>query len=196
MGLLTDLYADHCLLNRHRSNAIKRVGVSLLNRGFQALLVYRVAHALRRVGVPGVPDLLTRMVQMTLGIDIDPSAALGPGVVVVHGVGLVIGSAVRIEGDCVLFHGVTLGDRGSEWVGDNIPDGHPRVERDCMIGTGAKLLGPITIGANSVVGANAVVTRDVEPNSVMAGVPARRISERPVMDKNLRPIGGHRRAAR
>jgi serine O-acetyltransferase len=77
-----------------------------------------------------------------------------------------------------------------------IQDGQPHIEAGCIIAAGAKILGPVTIGRNSVIGANAVVTRDVPPNSVMAGIPAKRISERPLMNENLRPIAGHRRTSR
>jgi len=129
-------------------------------------------------------------------VDIDYEAKLGPGITITHCFGLVIGKEVIIDGDCDLFHGVTMGVRGSEWVGDMITDGHPHIESNCMIAAGAKILGPVTVGRNSVIGANAVVTRDVAPNSVMAGIPARRISERPEMNSDLRPINGHRRTAR
>ena len=81
-----------------------------------------------------------------------------------------------------MFHGVTLGDRGSEWVGSSRPDGHPTLETNVMVGAGAKILGPLRIGRSSIIGANAVVLRDVPPFSIMAGVPARIVGQRPIED--------------
>lgn len=156
--------------------------VILTNRGFQAIILYRLSRALWQRGVPLLPLVLTRLAQSLFAVDIAYQADLGPGIVIVHGFGLVIGSETVIEGDCCLFHGVTLGDRGSEWVGSSRPDGHPTLETNVMVGAGAKILGPIRIGRSSIIGANAVVLRDVPPFSIMAGVPARIVGQRPIED--------------
>lgn len=188
IGIAACLKGDVARLMQGKSSRSQRVSALLGNRGLQAIFFYRISHALHQRRVPLLPQILTRFVQHLFAVDIDPGADLGPGVVIVHGFGLVIGSAVRVEGDCCLFHGVTLGDRGSEWVGSDEPDGHPVVERGVIIGAGAKILGPIRIGRNTVIGANAVVLRDVPPNSIVAGIPARVVGRRPEMDSNLRPI--------
>jgi len=154
-------------------------GTLLTNRGLQSILLYRLSHALWERHVPILPLLFTRVAQILYGIDIAYQSELGPGIVIVHGVGLVIGSQTKIEGDCCLYQGVTLGDRGSEWVGSNRPDGHPIIEAGVMFGAGAKVLGPIRVGRNSIIGANAVVTHDVPPNSIVVGVPGRVIGTRP-----------------
>lgn len=184
------LKADAAMVARHHDGRLKQAAVVVLSRGMQAVFLYRVSRALWRVGVPGVPAALTRTSQHLYGVDIAPSAAIGPGLVLVHCFGTVVGSAVRIAGNCVIFHGVTLGDRGSEWVGTRREDGHPTVGRGCILGAGAKVLGPVTIGDNCVVGANSVVNCDIPSNSVAAGLPARVINTRPPMDENLRPVGG------
>lgn len=171
-----------------KSSRAERLLAILFNRGFHALLLHRAAHASWKARIPVVPLLLTRLAQFLFAVDLAYQAELGPGIVIVHGFGLVVGSAVRIEGNCCLFHGVTLGDRGTEWVGSQEADGHPVVEAGCIFGAGAKVLGPIRIGRNSVIGANAVVLKDVAPCSIAAGVPARVIGRRPEMDENLRPI--------
>jgi len=150
----------------------QKIRVTLTNRGLQAMIFYRLSRACLLRGIPLLPLVLTRLAQTLFAIDISPGAFLGPGVAIVHGFGVVIGGAAQIEGDCCIFHGVTLGDRGSEWVGSNRRDGHPVVERGVMIGAGAKILGPVRIGHHSVIGANAVVLKDVPPCSVAAGVPA------------------------
>ena len=183
--------ADYRLFNRGRKGRLRRLSAALGNRGFSALLLFRLSHALQG-RVPALPYLLSRLTQLLYAVDIDPRAELGPGIVLVHCFGIVVGSSTQIEGDCVIFHGVTFGDRGSEWVGSNQQDGHPVVGRNCMFGAGAKVLGGVRIGNNCVVGANAVVLNDVPENSVVAGLPAKIVSQRPLMDEDLRPIYGHR----
>lgn len=156
----------------------------------QAVFLYRLASALRRLRVPALPFVLARLSHHGYAVDIAPSAKIGPGLVLVHCFGTVIGSAVEIEGDCVIFHGVTLGDRGSEWVGSREADGHPVIGKSCILGTGAKILGPVRIGQNCVVGANSVVVSDIPENSVAAGLPAKVVNTRPMMDADLRPVDG------
>lgn len=186
--VLAGLRADARFLTRTQSSRAKKWATALMNRGMQVLVLYRVSHALWRRRVPLLPLLLTRLCQHLYAVDIAFEAELGPGIVIVHGFGLVIGNQTRIAGQCILFHGVTFGDRGSEWVGTTVPDGHPVVESGCMFGAGAKVLGPLRIGTNCVVGANAVVLKDVPPDSIVAGVPGRVVGQRPPMDANLRPV--------
>jgi serine O-acetyltransferase len=195
-GLFKSVFCDAKRLSRGQSSKTRAALKMLTNRGFKAVLCYRLSHAMWEKRVPILPGAVTRLAQFLYSVDIDFKAILGPGITITHCFGLVIGSEVVIDGDCDLFHGVTLGSRGSEWVGDMIQDGHPHIEAGCILGAGAKVLGPVRIGRNSVIGANAVVTRDVGPNSIMAGIPAKRISERPSMDANMRPLSGYRRTAR
>jgi serine O-acetyltransferase len=182
IGILPALRRDLVRLARGQSSRQNKIRLILTNRGFQAVLLYRLSRALWQKHIPLLPLILTRMAQMLFAVDISPLADLGPGIVIVHGFGLVIGSEVVIEGDCCLFHGVTLGDRGSEWVGSSRTDGHPVLERNIMVGAGAKILGPIRIGQSSVIGANAVVLKDVPPFSIVAGIPARVVGQRPIDD--------------
>lgn len=177
-GMLRCLRADvGVLVRQHRSRA-RRLAVVLTNRGLHAIFLYRLSHALWKAHVPLLPLIFTRLAQHLFAVDIDPAAELGPGVAIIHGFGLVIGRGARIEGNCCLYHGVTLGNRGSEWIGSSEPDGQPTLERDVMVGAGAKILGPVRIGRNCVIGANAVVLHDVPPDSVAAGIPARVIRRR------------------
>jgi len=188
-GLVDRLRVDARLVGRHH-RGLKRWAVVFLSRGMQAVFLYRLAHALQQKKIPALPMILARVSQHVYAVDIAPSAQIGPGLVLVHAFGIVIGSATQIDGDCVVFHGVTFGDRGSEWVGTRRPDGHPVVGRGCIFGAGAKVLGPITIAENCVIGANSVVTSSIPCDSIAAGLPAKVVNQRPKMDENLRPVGG------
>ena len=139
--------------------------IIFFNRGFHALLFYRIANKFFKWKVPILPLIFTRIIQIFYAIDIDYEADLSGGIVIVHGVGLVIGSGTQIKSNVVLFHGVTLGRRG---VGPEMSktDGFPRINENCIICTGAVLLGNIIIGENTTIGANCLITNDVAPNSI------------------------------
>jgi serine O-acetyltransferase len=174
------LRADLRYLMRYRPRSRWNwIEAALTNRGFHALLLYRLSHALWNRRVPILPLILTRLGQFLFAVDISPQARLGPAIVIVHGFGLVIGSKVVIEGECALFHGVTLGDRSFKWLRPERQEGHPYVGRNTMFSAGCKVLGPITIGSHSVVGANAVVIESVPEGCVAGGVPARILRQRP-----------------
>ena len=136
------------------------------SRGVQVLLLYRLGRWLRARAVPGA-SVLARISQFLFTVDIDPGAEIAPGVVLRHPMCVVIGRGVVIEPEVVLFHGVTLGNRMS---GDlDRPDGPPTVRRGVRVGAGAKILGPIEVGAGTHVGANAVVTRHVPAAAHVVG---------------------------
>jgi serine O-acetyltransferase len=139
--------------------------IFFFNRGFHALLNYRIANLLFQLRVPVLPMILTRIVQIFYAIDIDYKAILKGGIVIVHGVGLVIGSGAKIAGKVILFHGVTIGRRG---VGPviSVNDGFPVIQENCIICAGAKVLGNITVEQNTTIGANCVVTQNIPANSV------------------------------
>jgi serine O-acetyltransferase len=106
--------------------------------------------------------------RMFSGIEIHPGAVIGPGFFIYHGMGVVIGETTEIGSNVTLYHGVTLG--GTSW---NKGKRHPTLEDDVVVGAGAKVLGPIRIGARTRVGANAVVVKSVPPDSVVVGIPGR-----------------------
>lgn len=135
--------------------------------GFQALLLHRCAHALRRAGVPVLPAALRRVAVGACGVDLLPAADVGGGCIVPHGLGLVVGGETVIGRDCTLLHGVTLGEvRFDETA-------CPRLGDRVTVGAGAIVLGGITVGDDAVVGAGAVVLTTVPPGARVAGVPAR-----------------------
>jgi serine O-acetyltransferase len=142
-----------------------KVTTFFFNRGFHALLFYRTANGLSKLKIPILPLILTRIIQVLYSIDIHYKSRLSGGIVIVHGVGLVIGEGVQVESNVILFHGVTLGRRGvGPIISEN--DGFPTIEGDCIICTGAILLGKIRIGRNTTIGANCVVTNDISPDSI------------------------------
>jgi serine O-acetyltransferase len=134
--------------------------------GIHALLSYRAAHALEDMRVPLLPRSLSMLTRALTGIEIHPSAHIGQGLFIDHGAGVVIGETAEIGDDVTLYQGVTLGGTGFA-TGKR----HPTVQDNVTIGSGAKLLGPITIGHGAKIGANSVVITDVPPNSTVVGNP-------------------------
>jgi serine O-acetyltransferase len=147
--------------------------------GVHALLSHRVAHALHEAGVPMVPRTLALATRAITGIEIHPAAQIGEGLFIDHGVGVVIGETAQIGENVTLYQGVTLGGTGYA-TGKR----HPTVQDNVTIGSGAKLLGPITIGHGAKIGANSVVIHDVPPNSTVVGNPGH-----PVRVDGKRPEG-------
>jgi serine O-acetyltransferase len=147
--------------------------------GVHAVLAHRVAHALQLVGVPVVPRVLAAASRSITGIEIHPAARIGEGFFVDHGMGVVIGETAEIGRDVTLYQGVTLGGTGFA-TGKR----HPTVQDNVTIGSGAKLLGPITVGHGAKIGAGSIVIHDVPPNSTVVGNPGH-----PVRVEGRRPEG-------
>lgn len=142
--------------------------VVLTYAGFHALLAYRVSHWLKTHHVPFLPRAISQVARWLTGIEIHPSAKIGTGFFIDHGMGVVIGETAEIGNYVTLFQGVTLGGTGKE-RGKR----HPTLGNHVVVGAGAKILGGITIGDNVKIGANSVVLKNVAPNSTVIGVPAR-----------------------
>jgi serine O-acetyltransferase len=134
--------------------------------GIHALLAHRIAHALHLAGIPLVPRLISMVARAFTGIEIHPAARIGEGLFIDHGAGVVIGETSDIGDDVTLYQGVTLGGTGFA-TGKR----HPTVQDNVTIGSGAKLLGPITVGHGAKIGANSVVITDVPPNCTVVGNP-------------------------
>ncbi len=136
--------------------------------GFHALLMHRLAHWLWHHGLRWLARLTSHFTRFLTGIEIHPGATIGRRVFIDHGMGVVIGETAVIGDDCTLYHGVTLG--GTSW---NKGKRHPTLEKGVVIGAGAKVLGPITVGAGAKIGSNAVVVREVPAGATAVGIPAR-----------------------
>ena len=167
---------------RERDPAAQGAGtVEILSSwaGVQAILAHRFSHALHEAGVPVIPSVLAYGSRSVTGIEIHPAARIGRDFFIDHGAGVVIGETAEIGENVTIYQGVTLGGTGFA-TGKR----HPTVEDNVTIGSGAKLLGPITVGHGSKIGANAVVIHDVPANSTVVGNPGH-----PVRVEGRRPEG-------
>lgn len=150
----------------HDPAARSPLEIILLYPGFKALRSHKKANWFLRHNMPFIARLISQRSAHKTGIEIHPGAIIGKRVCIDHGHGIVIGETAEIGDDVMIYQGVTLGGTGKD-VGKR----HPTIESGVMIGAGAKVLGPITVGKNAKVAAGAVVVKDVEPNSTVVGVP-------------------------
>jgi len=160
-------------LNRVLENdpaARSKFEIFLLYPCIHALIAYRIAHVLYNHKLFLIARIISQLSRFFTGIEIHPGAAIGKGLFIDHGMGVVIGETAEIGDDVLLYHGVTLGGTGKD-KGKR----HPTVRNNVIIGSGAKILGPIVIGEGAKIGANAVVLRDVPKNATAVGSPARNI---------------------
>ena len=162
MHLLEDIRAY-----KHNDPAARSVAeVLLLYNGLHATIDYRIAHWLHIHHLRFLARAISQWSKMWTGIEIHPGAKIGRRLVIDHGTGIVIGETAEIGDDCLLYQGVTLGGTGKD-VGKR----HPTLGNNVMVGAGAKVLGPIHVGNNARIAANAVVLREVPDNATVVGVP-------------------------
>lgn len=142
--------------------------IFLLYPGVKAVRSYRRAHWCYEHGHFFLARLISQRTRRRTGIEIHPGAKIGRRLVIDHGMGVVIGETAEIGDDCLIYHGVTLGGTGKDHG-----KRHPTIGNNVLIGNGAKILGPFTVGDNSRIAANSVVLSEIPPNSTAVGVPAR-----------------------
>ena len=143
--------------------------------GFQSIVIHRFTHKLWQLNIPLIPRFLSHINRLMTGIEIHPGAKIGKRVFIDHGMGVVIGETAEIGNDVTIYHGVTLGgiSPNEDSASQKEKKRHPTLEDKVTVGSGAQILGPITIGQNSKVGSNSVVTTNVDPNRSVIGNPAR-----------------------
>lgn len=181
MTLLSTLREDLRNARVHDPAARGDVENALVYSGLHAIWSYRLAHRMWAVpALRGPARILSQLTRLLTGIEIHPGATIGRRFFIDHGMGVVIGETAEIGDDVMLYHGVTLGGRSLEHG-----KRHPTIGDRVTVGAGAKVLGPIVIGADSAVGANAVVTHDVPPESIATGIPA---VVRPRSEKQREPL--------
>ena len=136
--------------------------------GLHALILHRIAHKLRYWGLPVIPRMISYISRIITGIEIHPGARIGRKFFIDHGMGVVIGETTYIGDNVLIYQGVTLGGTGKEHG-----KRHPTLGDNVIVGAGAKILGNLTIGENSRIGAGSVVVEDVPENSTVVGIPGR-----------------------
>ena len=141
--------------------------------GVQAVIFYRLTHFLWRYKLRWLARFISTLARWITGIEIHPGAVIGRRFFIDHGMGVVIGETAIIGDDCMLYHGVTLG--GTTW--DKVKR-HPTLKNGVVIGAGAKILGPITLGNNVRVGSNSVVVRSIDDNETVVGIPGRIVRQK------------------
>ena len=146
--------------------------VFFLYSGFHALIWYRISHFFYTHKMKFIGRMLSQMGRFFTGVEIHPGAQIGKGLMIDHGMGVVIGETTIIGDNCTIYQGVTLGGTGKE-KGKR----HPTLGNNVMVGSGAKVLGPFTVGDNSNIAAGAVVLDEIPPNSTAVGVPARVVKQ-------------------
>lgn len=168
--MFKSLYLDAKNIKEKDPAARSILEVVLLYPGFHILVYHKIAHFFYMRKMRFISRLISQIGRFFTGIEIHPGAKVGKRLFIDHGMGIVIGETAVIGDDCTIYHGATLGGTGKEKN-----KRHPTIENNVMIGSGAKILGPIIIGENVKVGAGAIVLKDIPRNCTVVGMPANRI---------------------
>lgn len=166
MGWMAAIRDDIRVAQERDPAARSAIEVLLTYPGIHALTIHRLARFLWLLGVPLIPRLIANISRLLTGIEIHPGAQLGKRLFIDHGMGLVIGETVIVGNDCHLYQGVTLGGTSTRRE-----KRHPTLEDGVAVGAGSKIIGAVTIGARSTIGAGAVVVSSVPPDATVVGVP-------------------------
>lgn len=158
--------------------ARSKIEVFLLYPSVHAMIMHRMAHALYKKKMLFTARLISQISRFMTGIEIHPGAKMGEGILIDHGMGVVIGETAEVGNRLTIYQGATLGATGKD-TGKR----HPTVGDDVLIGAGTKILGPLNIGSNSKIGANSVVVKDVPNGATVVGIPAKIVKIR-----NLEPV--------
>lgn len=179
-GLFFSLREDIAIVS-DRDPAARNLLDTLTNYpGLHAVLTYRVSHLLWTKNMKWMARFISTLIRWLTGVDIHPGAKIGRRLFIDHAMGVVIGETAEVGNDVSMFHGVTLGG-----ISSSKGKRHPTIGNNVLLGAGAKILGPITLGDHVKVGANAVVLKDVPATCTVVGIPGRIIRQ-----KNLQAING------
>ena len=172
--------------------AKSKLSVILTYPGVKAVLFHQIAHFFSVAKFNLIARVISQFSRFLTGIEIHPAAKIGKNFFIDHGMGVVIGETSEIGDNVTIYHMVTLGGISPSINSDNQRQvkRHPTLKDNVVIGSGAQVLGPITVGENAKVGANAVVTKDVPANAVMVGIPAKNVNkEGSKTDTSFKPYG-------
>ncbi|MDD4496379.1 MAG: serine O-acetyltransferase [Eubacteriales bacterium] len=171
--MFSDICADAKAMASRDPAARSVLEVVLLYPGFHAVLFYRISHCLYRCRLLFLARLTSNIGRFFTGVEIHPGAKIGKGLFIDHGMGIVIGETAEIGENCTIYHGVTLGGTGKH-TGKR----HPTIGSNVLLSAGCKVLGPVVVGDNARIGANAVVLADVEPDTTVVGVPGKAVKRK------------------
>jgi len=166
------------------------LGIILTYPGVKAIFFHRIANFFSKAGFALIARIVSQSSRFLTGIEIHPAAKIGKNFFIDHGMGVVIGETSEIGDNVTIYHMVTLGGISPSIDSDEQRDvkRHPTLKNNVVVGSGAQVLGPVIIGENAKIGANAVVTKNVPENAIMVGIPAKNIGTVPT-DKKFRPYG-------
>ena len=159
--------------------AKSKLAIVLTYPGVKAVFFHKIANFFAVAKFDLIARVISQFSRFLTGIEIHPKAKIGKNLFIDHGMGVVIGETSEIGDDVTIYHNVTLGGVAPS-INSNEQRNvkrHPTLEDKVVVGSGAQILGPITIGKNSLIGSNAVVTKDVQEKSIMIGIPARRVGD-------------------
>ena len=171
--------------------AKSKLSVILTYPGAKAVFFHRIANFFAIAKFNLVARIISQFSRFLTGIEIHPNAKIGKNLFIDHGMGVVIGETSEIGDNVTIYHMVTLGGISPSINSDDQRNTkrHPTLMDNVVVGSGAQILGPVVVGKNAKIGANAVVTKDVDENSVMVGIPAKNVGEVSTEDENFKPYG-------
>ena len=171
--------------------AKSKISVILTYPGIKAVFFYRIANFLCIAKFDLIARIISQFSRFLTGIEIHPKAKIGKNLFIDHGMGVVIGETSEIKDNVTIYHMVTLGGISPSINSDDQRHvkRHPTLEDNVVVGSGAQVLGPVIVGKNAKIGANAVVTKDVPENAVMIGIPAKNINTTSEADSSFKPYG-------
>ena len=171
--------------------AKSKLSIILTYPGAKAVFFHKIANFFAIAKFHLVARMISQFSRFLTGIEIHPKAKIGKNLFIDHGMGVVIGETSEIGDNVTIYHMATLGGI-SPSVNSNEQRNikrHPTLKDNVVVGSGAQILGPVTVGKNAKIGANAVVTKDVPENAVMVGIPAKNVGETSGSDENFKPYG-------
>ncbi len=171
--------------------AKSKLSVILTYPGAKAVFFHRIANFFAIAKFNLVARVISQFSRFLTGIEIHPNAKIGKNLFIDHGMGVVIGETSEIGDNVTIYHMVTLGGISPSINSDDQRNTkrHPTLMDNVVVGSGAQILGPVVVGKNAKIGANAVVTKDVDENSVMVGIPAKNVGGVSTQDENFKPYG-------
>jgi len=185
-------------MNEYLDSIIKRdpaakskLSVILTYPGVKAVFFHQIANFFSIAKFDLIARMISQLSRFLTGIEIHPKAKIGKNLFIDHGMGVVIGETSEIGDNVTIYHMVTLGGISPSVNSDDQRNvkRHPTLMDNVVVGSGAQILGPVVIGKNAKIGANAVVTKDVQENSVMVGIPAKNVGESSSDDEAFKPYG-------